>query len=57
MVHNAGPPLLGLIFLATAATGVGWAATQESGPAISPPPERPLFEAAAKAPPPAPPRR
>lgn len=38
MAPRTTPPLIGLALLALAASGVGWAASLETGPAISPPP-------------------
>jgi hypothetical protein len=50
MDRHAAPPLLGLLLLAVVACGIVWAATRETGPAISPPPAEPLFGAEPQAP-------
>jgi hypothetical protein len=50
MVHRPGPPLLGLLFLLGALTGMGWAASLETAPAVdpAPPAARPALATAAE---------
>jgi hypothetical protein len=44
--RSAGLPILGLLFLAAVATGVGWAATAETGPVIDTAPSATLVRQA-----------